>query len=453
MNRKESAVDPASLGCAGYQQFRSRRHWMAQSASAFSLASSGAWSPLVQRLAAESPHPNRSAPATNIILLWMQGGPSQMETFDPHPEGDGGEQVGTIETEIPDIAISSWLPESARQLGLGTLIRSMVSKEGDHERATYNMRTGWRPDPTVVHPSIGSLVCHLLGSSTTIPAHVSILPGEWPSRGGALGAALDAFQIGDPRNPLPNLRAPTGETRQQRRLAALSDLLEPQFEKGRLADLDRMRTQHRSSMERAQEMMQSDQLAAFELAKEPAEIVAQFGDHAFGRGCLAAVRLVEAGVRSVEVELSGWDSHINNMELQKGQCQILDRALAATLQELVRRGLLEHTLLVCSGEFGRTPNLNPAGGRDHWPVGFSSFVAGAGIAARHAIGATSAKPRMEPERRLENVDRPVTVEDLHATLLTCFGIDAKEEWKTPVGRPLAWSQGRVVESMLDRSRF
>jgi hypothetical protein len=388
-----------------------------------------------------------------MILLWMQGGPSQMETFDPHPEGEGGEQVGSIETEIPNVSISSWLPETAKQMGLGTLIRSMVSKEGDHERATYNMRTGWRPDPTVVHPSIGSLVCHLLGSETTIPAHVSILPGAWPSRGGALGASLDAFQIGDPRNPLPNLRAHTGDIRQQRRLAALSELLEPQFEAGRLADLDRVRTQHRSSLERAREMMQSDQLEAFELSREPSDVVAMFGDHPFGRGCLSAVRLVEAGVRCVEVELSGWDSHINNMELQQGQCQILDRALAATLLELKRRGLLEHTLLVCSGEFGRTPQLNPAGGRDHWPVGFSTFVAGAGIAARNAIGATSAKPRMEPDKRMENVDRPVTVEDLHATLLTCFGIDSKEQWKTPVGRPLAWSQGTIIESLLDRTRF
>jgi hypothetical protein len=402
---------------------------------------------LAEGLARGSEHVAGDKTAKSIIILWMQGGPSQLETFDPHAGTKIGGDVKAISTSIAGIQIADTLPQTAEQLHNATLIRSITSKEGDHERATYNLKTGWRPDPTLVHPSIGSVICHQSESNIEIPRHVSILPGQWPARGGYLGSRFNAFQLGDPKNPLPNLVSQVESSRQQKRLNALA-AFESDFKRGRIQNLDANKTLHETSTAAALKMMSSDQISAFDVMQEPDTLRNSFGDHAFGRGCLTAIRLIETGVRCVEVELSGWDTHAANHDLQSGRCQILDSALAQTLAELKKRDLLDSTIVYCGGEFGRTPQINPAAGRDHWPTGFSTLLAGGPFRRGYVHGETSADPNLETDDKLANVSKPVPVEDLHATLLSSFGINFKTELDTPVGRPLAISKGQVVSDLL-----
>lgn len=387
----------------------------------------------------------------NVILLWMEGGPSQLETFDPHAGTKYGGDVKAIPTSVKGIEFADTLPRTAERMHLGTLIRSMTSKEGDHQRAVYNIKTGWRPDPTLVHPAIGAVLCDEFRETLDIPRHVSIVPGQWPAKGGYLGPIYDAFKMGDPNSPVPDLKARVDAARMEQRLAGL-DFLESQFRRGRLSDLDQNRTLHESSTKAALRMMSSEQIDAFDVSGETAATLDAFGDTPFGRGCLAATRLIEAGVRCVEVNLNGWDSHINNHSLQSSACETLDPALAALLDRLEERDMLKNTLVVCGGEFGRTPTINPAGGRDHWPHGFSMFLAGCGIRRGFAYGETSADPIVDSSdpkfSPTVNIDKPVTVGDLHATIFKCLGVEYDREIETPVGRPLVRVEGEPIEAIL-----
>ncbi|MCC9600128.1 DUF1501 domain-containing protein [Stieleria sp. JC731] len=390
----------------------------------------------------------------NLILLWMEGGPSQLETFDPHAGSKYGGEVKAIPTSVKGVEFADTLPQTAERMHLGSLIRSMTSKEGDHQRAIYNIKTGWRPDPTLVHPAIGAVLCHEFHEILDIPRHVSIVPGQWPAKGGYLGPGLDAFKMWDPNTPVPDLKARVDPARMDRRLEGL-DFLESQFRRGRLRDLDQNRTLHETSTAAALRMMSSEQIDAFDVSGESVKTLAAFGDSPFGRGCLAATRLIEAGVRCVEVNLNGWDSHINNHSLQSAGCETLDPALASLLDRLEERDLLKNTMVVCGGEFGRTPVINPAGGRDHWPHGFSMFLAGCGIRRGTVYGATASDPIVDSKdpkfSPVVNVEKPVTVGDLHATILKCLGVRYDEELETPVGRPMVRVEGTPIDAIIASS--
>jgi uncharacterized protein (DUF1501 family) len=401
------------------------------------IGAAGWLSPVARLLARDD---DRRARA--VIVLWLAGGPSQLETFDPHPGGRIAGGTRAIKTAAPGIELAAGLERTAEQMGRIALVRSVVSKEADHERATYTMKTGWRPDPTVTHPSIGAVICHERSDpAVEIPRHVSILPDQWAARGGYLGAAFDAFQTGDPIEPIPDLLQRVGPERREARRAGL-EAVESAFARGRRPDLESRTTLHRDAMRRAERMMTSEQVKAFDVGSVPARERLAFGDTPFGRGCLAAMRLVEAGVRCVEVTLGGWDSHVNNHEVHAGRVRVLDPALAALVAALGERGLLERTVVLCGGEFGRTPEINVADGRDHWPHGFSVAIAGGGIRGGRAVGST------DPTGRSEEPEAPVRVEDVHATVLEALGIDFEKELVTPVGRPLALSEGRVVRELL-----
>jgi hypothetical protein len=324
-------------------------------------------------------------------------------------------------------------------MGSLTLIRSMVSKEGDHERGTYTMKTGFRPDPTVTHPSIGAICCHELPlAGTDIPRHVSILANQWPSRGGFLGAEFDAFLTGDPADPVPDTVSHLTRERDAQRLNHL-DVVESAFARGRLQRVEG--TRHRATVADARKMMSSEQLKAFDVSTEPAALRKAYGNTPFGRACLAARRLTEVGVRCVEVTLAGWDTHANNHKLQREQVDVLDPALSALVHDLRERKLLDKTLVLCCGEFGRTPKVNVAGGRDHWPTGFSLALAGGGIRGGQIIGETDPDGRATPKD-------PITVGDLHATVLTAVGIDPEKLNQTPIGRTVRFSEGKPIEKLL-----
>jgi hypothetical protein len=437
--------------CRSYRRL-SRRSWLASPVAALGGLSL-TW--IAESLAKDGEDPRAvrgksSGKARSLIFLWMQGGPSQLETWDPHPGRLIGGSTRAIATSLPGVQIAEGLPQMAEQLHRVTLVRSIIGKEGDHERATYQMKTGWRPDPTVLHPSLGAILCHQTADNLEIPRHVSILSRQWPGRGGYLGASYDSFRVNDPRDRVPNLRSNAPAERLERRVRALEEILEPGFARQRFADLDLKKTQHVTATRQALQMMASDQVSAFDIMQESQGVRQAFGDSAFGRGCLAAVRLIERGVRCVEVELNGWDSHADNHRLQLEQCRILDPALASLLQELERRELLASTLVVCGGEFGRTPKLNVLEGRDHWQHGFSWLMAGGPLRRGQVVGQTAAEPIPDGGEKSDYVAEPVAVADLHATLLDSLGIDYRKELTTPIGRPLPLSEGQVVQACLER---
>ncbi len=405
--------------------------------------------PLSQALAAAAELPG-SDPVRpkSVILLWLDGGPSQLETFDPHPGGRYGGDVKSIGTSLAGVEFADTLPRLAEQMHQMALIRSVVGKEGDHERAVYHIKTGYRPDPTLTHPAVGAILCHQSDRGADIPRHVSILPGARAGRGGYLGARFDAFKVYDPAGPVPDVSRQVESARYDRRVADLLEVVEPRFGRRRLADLERQRTLHAAMTDAALTMMTSDQLAAFDVTQEPQAVRDEFGDTPFGRGCLAAARLVEVGVRCVEVTLGGWDSHINNHSLQTAACTTLDPAAAALINDLQRRDLLATTLVVIAGEFGRTPQINPAEGRDHWVHGFSVAMAGCGIRRGVVHGATDPNPDLSGDDPAAGVSDPVTIPEIHATMLKTLGLDPGLQVQTPIGRPMFLTEAEPLGRLI-----
>jgi hypothetical protein len=395
--------------------------------------------PVGQLLAQAAEQQPKGGPAQSIILLWMDGGPSQLETFDPHPGTAIGGETRAIASAVKGIQLADGMEQIAEQVGSIALIRSMISKEGDHERGAYMVKNGYRPDPTAVHPSIGAICCHELPvGNTEIPRHISILPGPWPSRGGFLGAEYDAFHTYDPLQKVPDVSSHVPGKRDAARVKDL-EVLEKTFAMGRGSRVES--TLHQHMVKSARLMMTTEQLKAFDVTLETAATRKAYGDTPFGRGCLAARRLVEVGVRCVEVTLGGWDTHAENHALTSARKQILDPAFASLIRDLKERDLLRKTIVVWGGEFGRTPKINPLGGRDHWPKGFSVALAGGPIRGGQAIGDT------DPEGKKEPVD-PVTIGDLHATILTAVGLNPHKENISPVGRPIRLADGEPVKKLL-----
>lgn len=375
----------------------------------------------------------------SLITLWMAGGPSQLETWDPHAGTAIGGETRQITTKVPSLEIADLYPQMAEQIHELCVVRSLVSKEGDHERGTYLLKTGYRPDPTIVHPSLGAIVTHdLPAEDVEIPRHLSILGSQWPARGGFLGDEYDAFKVFDPERPVQNLQARVAKDRQTRRIQGL-DVVESAFERRRP---QAAATLHRDTISRALTMMNSAQLAAFRIDDEPAAIRAAYGASDFGAGCLIARRLIETGVRAVEVNLGGFDSHTNNHDAHRANAAILDPAFAALVRDLCERDLLDSTVVLCIGEFGRTPTINPLSGRDHWPSGFSCVVGGGGFRRGVVLGET------DPAGKKTVPADPIEVPDLYATILHTLGIDYARELNTPIGRPMALCKGSPIERLL-----
>jgi uncharacterized protein (DUF1501 family) len=237
---------------------------------------------------------------------------------------------------------------------------------------------------------------------------------------------------------VPDTQSYIAKERDDRRFKTL-DIINQSFASGREARVNN--TLHRNTIKAALKMMDSSQLKAFDVSQEPASVRKMYGDSAFGRGCLAARRLVQAGVRCVEVTLSGWDTHANNHQFHTNNLKILDPAFAALIKDLRQHGLLDKTMVICMGEFGRTPSINPAGGRDHWPSGFSLAMAGGGIRGGQVIGATDPEGKEEPTGQ-------VHVANLFATVFTALGIDYQKVNQTPIGRTVKFSEGTPIDKLL-----
>jgi hypothetical protein len=359
------------------------------------------------------------------ILLWMGGGPSQLETFDPKPGTDHGGETRAISTAVPGISIAEGWSHTAKSMNDIALVRSMTNKEGNHQRATYQLHTGYVPSATVKHPSLGCSVAGELGESKFDLPHIVSIGG--PTIGaGFLGAAMEPFVVQNPEKPPENTQPRTPTDRFRRRLGLLDRLENAGFE--RVGGMDRVRD-HRALYTQTARMILSPHMRAFSLEEEPEPIRTAYGRTPFGQGCLLARRLVQAGVTFVEVRSNGWDTHQQSHEKVGKLASQVDPAFATLIQDLKRNGLLDSTLIVWMGEFGRTPKINPSAGRDHFPRVFNVALAGGGVKGGRVIG-TSSPDGMDVK------DRPVSVPDLLASVCHSLKVDPNKEAMTPLGRPI-----------------
>jgi hypothetical protein len=365
----------------------------------------------------------------SCILLWMGGGPSHLDTWDLKPDSErNGGPFRPIATSAPGVMISEYLPTIAKQMRHLAILRSLNSKEGNHDRGTYMMHTGYQPNPTVVHPGFGSICSFELGSrleNFDLPHLVSI---NSPGAGaGFLGMAHAPFVVQNPTARIANLSPPTNvpAPRMERRLSMLN-MVETDFlaQKRGQAAVD-----HKSVYAKTIRMMKSRYTEAFRLESVDARIRDRYGRGSFGQGCLMAFELVKRGVTFVEVSLGGWDTHANAFEtLSNRLLPELDKGMGALVEDLAHSGLLDKTLVVWMGEFGRTPRINQNAGRDHWPRGWSIVMGGAGLKGGQTIGATD-------RDGVEIVDQPLSVMDVIATMAQAMGISIDTQYTTPNGRP------------------
>jgi len=370
--------------------------------------------------------------AKSVILLWMQGGPSQLDTFDPKPGTETGGPHKAVETKTKGLFVSEHLPRLAQSSAQFSVIRTLFSKDPNHDTARYLLHTGYRTDPTVDHPHLGSLLSQELGSKAEgLPGCITL--GKDPGAGsGYLAPELSPLLIEKIENPLEDLKLANGVT--SFRLADREQLLWDQNEGFAVNHTDGRVESQRKAYERAFALMRSPNLKAFDLASEKEETRKLYGSSPFGRACLMARRLVESGVRFVEVTLADWDTHADNFNRSRGLMEQLDPGMSGLLADLDRRSMLDETLVLWMGEFGRTPRVNAGNGRDHWTRAFCAALAGGGIAGGRVLGRTNALGT-------EIQDRPVSVQDLFATVYGQLGIDPSKKYMTPNGRPVKILEG------------
>jgi hypothetical protein len=368
----------------------------------------------------------------NCILLFMNGGPSHMDTWDLKPEApaENRGEFNPIPTNVDGIRISEHLPKMAKLADRYAIVRSLTSPEGSHERACHYMLTGYRVLPTMEFPGYGSVMAREKGFKTTLPPYVAVpqtLRGGGP---GYMGAVYQPFSVGDPSGGGFNVRdvkSPVGDERMRARAA----LLKQQDAKLRQNDPDGTLGALDEFYGRAYDLVSSpDARKAFDLSAEPDALKDQYGRTTIGMGCLLARRLIEAGTRFVTVSQGGWDTHGQNFKnLKEKQLPPLDAAFSALLTDLEQHGLLQDTLVLWMGEFGRTPKINGNAGRDHWPKAQSVVFAGGGVHGGQVVGKTDATGAMPAER-------PVTPEDMAATVYGLLGIDTRKTYTTATGRPI-----------------
>ncbi|MDG0993137.1 MAG: DUF1501 domain-containing protein [Akkermansiaceae bacterium] len=368
---------------------------------------------------------SNNAKAEHVILFWNSGGMSHLDTWDPKPGRKVQGEFNPIKTSVDGMEISEIFPQLAKQMHHAALIRSISGTNGDHGRAQYELQTGFNQSPNILHPGIGSLVVHEREPLGDLPALVSI-SGQ-PARAGYLGQKCEAYFVGRPGQKDPYLSFPEGisHARGMQRLQILEKMNRRNTTQKGAAELKASQT----ALKDAVNLMESPALKAFELDEENPKTVEKYGNTEFGRGALLARRLVEKGVRFVQVNRGGFDNHGNIFEAMRNHGATMDPAIASLISDLKANGMISKTLVVVLSEFGRTPRINDGGGRDHWARCFSCMMAGGGLKGGTIVGASD-------EDGMAPAERPVKVADLHATLCHALGIDMKKELETPQGRPM-----------------
>jgi hypothetical protein len=429
-------------------------------------AQAGAVTAWPSRLAAQI---KSSGSQKRLIVLWMPGGPSQMDTFDLKPGHANGGPFQELATSVPGIRFSEHLPSLGKLAEHLSIVRSMQTKEGDHSRGTFLLRTGQRPGAPVRYPAFpAALAKELSGADESVPQYVSILPNSFINppafSAGFLGAsrepltvagaaAFSPAQIGPSTSPgdspvdlhVDNLLPPDGLDRERLgRRIEFWDLLQQSYGAQTRAGAP---STHDTVYRRAMRLAESDLVEAFDLRKESDAIRQRYGVGAFGQGCLMARRLIERGVPVVEVALSdgpaglGWDSHTDNFATVKRLSGVLDRGWSQLILDLKSSGLLATTTLVWMGEFGRTPQINAMGGRDHFPNAWTCVLAGGGIVGGSVVGKTS-------DDGMEVTERPVSASDFLATVCRAVGVNPEQENISDDRRPIKLAEGHPLEEIV-----
>jgi hypothetical protein len=402
-------------GCLDYQMTR-RRMLGLSSATMLGM-------PIAQMLARAGE--TQKAKAEHVILFWCGGGMSHIDTWDPKPGRPVAGEFSPINTSADGVQISSIFPQLAKQMHHAALIRSIAGTNGAHGRASYQLQTSYNQSASLIHPGIGSIVAHEKDRLGDLPSFITISGNA--RRAGYLGQRCEAYFVGRPGEKDPYLAFPAGIT-QLRGNKRLDILARMNLRNARGLDADKAKAVDTATRE-AVNLMRSPALKAFELKGENPKTVARYGDTPFGRGALLARRLVETGVRFVQVNRGGFDTHNNNFPAMQNHGDVMDPALASLISDLAASGKLAKTLVLVLSEFGRTPRINTNAGRDHHARCFSCFMAGGGIKGGQVIGKSD-------EDAMLPAERPVNPHDLHASLCHALGIDAAKEVKTPLGRPM-----------------
>ena len=368
-----------------------------------------------------------AGPTPAIVTLFMRGAMSHLDTFDPKPGREEQGETGTVATRTPGVLFGAALGRLARRSDRLAVLRGMTTQTGAHEQATYLMRTAYPAIGSIRHPALGSWALHAGGRRDgNLPGFVLVGNANEHPGSGFLDPALAPVPVADPKTGLENTRRPAYLTAEnfERRLA-LADRIDRDF---RAAYAGPQVDAYDRLYGEAVRLLGSGELGAFDLGREPQRVHERYGTSPFGRGCLLARRLVESGVRVVEVEFGGWDMHRGLFENLPARGEILDRVMAALLDDLAERGLLESTLLVLATEFGRTPKINDNAGRDHHPAVFSCVMAGAGVRGGVVHGASD-------ERGFAPDSGAVTVADFNTTVAAAAGLPLEREFFAPNGRP------------------
>jgi uncharacterized protein (DUF1501 family) len=377
--------------------------------------------------------------AENVIYLYMDGGMSHLDTFDPKTNQEVRGKFGILETGIPNFTLSEHLKGIGKLANRAALVRGMRVTTGDHAGAQYYARTSYKKIGTITHPSMGAWVAmHKQDPKAVLPANVVINGPATHPGSGWLPKRYSPLPILDPTKGLENTNL-NDQVTFSKKVEILNMLNKAQ---NKLAT-DGVKG-YADFYDQTVKLLKSKDLEAFDLTKEPKEIRDQYGDNKFGQGCLLARRLIQqAGVRFVEVSHGGWDTHVNNFDQLETKLPIIDQAVAALVGDLERCGLMKNTLIVVATEFGRTPDINVSDGRDHHPGAFSNLLIGAGIRGGSVWGKTD-------ERGDKVVEGETSTADFNATIAAAAGLPIAQEFKTPEGRPMfiASKEGKPIKSIL-----
>jgi hypothetical protein len=413
-----------------------RRDFVKMTALGAGAVAASGWMPVLAARAAQAQQQAGQAGQAvrhkRCILLFMDGGPSHKDTFDLKPGTAQGGPFQAINTSVPGIQISEHFPRLAQLMNHATIIRSMSTLEGAHPRARYHMHTGYREGVGgLVYPSLGSIAAKEIGNpEANLPNFVAINRAGYSS--GYLGPRFQPLNVVDPNRGVDNLRSFSAESQFASRMGLLEEM-EQSFHGQYQSAASQA---HHTTYRRAVSLMQSREAQAFDISREPQSVRSAYGSTNFGQGCLLARRLIETGVSFVEVTLGGWDTHQNNFERVRQLSGQVDPAISQLTIDLRDRGLLNDTLIIWMGEFGRTPNINNRGaqpGRDHYPRAWSLLLMGGGLPNGRVVGRTDANGAVVQEH-------PVSCIQFMATVCRALGIDHTRMNQTPIGRPV-----RVVD--------
>jgi len=365
--------------------------------------------------------------AKNVIYLYMDGGMSHVDSWDPKSGAVMG-PTKTIKTSADGVLLGEYLPRTAKQMHHGTVIRSLTSTQGAHEQGNYMMHTSYQLRGTINHPSLGAWLAHFRGAGNpTLPSSVYVGNASRHPGAGFFRPELSPLFVNNPENGLKDIERQKGLTKDSHAARMqLAGELDAEFI--RTFGKQRNVAAHTGAYDGAYRMMASADIAAFDLTQEKPELRDAFGRDAFGQGCLLARRLVERGVRFVEVSLHGWDTHSNNFTATPDLCDKLDRGLATLVNDLHARGMLRDTLVVVTTEFGRSPKINQSLGRDHYPTAFSAALFGGGVKGGAVYGATNQTAEIV-------TDDEITIPDFNATIGHALGLPVDEVVVAPNGRP------------------